>query len=128
MRARALVRGIAAALSLASAALAQNVGLPGLTPHGAVSATDLLPIQAPTGSTLQSTPVSGLGSVLGPYGYGLYAGSITKVSGGSGYAVADQITLQCSGVTWTTAPIVTVLTVSSGGVTGLMPVNVGVSA
>ncbi len=60
MRARALVRGIAAALSLASPALAQNVGLPGLTPHGAVSATDLLPIQAPTGSTLQSTPVSGL--------------------------------------------------------------------
>ncbi len=67
-----LIRAVSALALLAScqgeAAFAQNVGLPSLPAHGYAAATDLIPIQAPGTTQLQSTPVGYLSTVLGVLG------------------------------------------------------------
>ncbi|MEI7720180.1 MAG: tail fiber domain-containing protein [bacterium] len=64
--------------------------------------------------------VSGLGLAIGP-------GTISLISGGSGYVVGDTMTLTCAGATFTTSPVIAVTAVNSGTITGLTLTNAGVS-
>jgi hypothetical protein len=55
-------------------------------------------------------------------------GVSTPVTAGSGYAVADMITLQCPGVTFSVSPVLGVTGVTSGAVNGTTVATAGVTS
>jgi hypothetical protein len=105
---RALFAALLCLFAYSTLAQAPNIGTIGV-PNG-----------MPLGSLVPS--FGGLQFSLAPGGLGNPSGTMTN------YAAGDAITLSCTGVTFTVSPIVGVVAVSMGAVTGSTIVNPGITS
>jgi hypothetical protein len=82
-----------------------------------------------SGPTASFNALGNLAVEFGGLQFAVAPGSLSNpVTAGTGYAVGDQVTAACSGVTFSTAPIIGVTAVSAGAVTSYAVVNPGVTS
>lgn len=77
-------------------------------------------------ASLLDTAVTNIAAgILSSFAGGILQDSIVKVTGGTGYAVGDTVTLTCTNSTISVNPIVVVSAVSAGAITGFHVTEVG---
>lgn len=109
-----------------------------LTAGGAVSASDLFPAyqgaNPATGVSAAQikTFTNTLGSAVSNFGglqFALAQGGIGNPGGSmTGYVAGDNVTLQCPGVTFATAPVLGVTAASAGAITAATVANPGITS